>query len=350
MGKPKVLMIGPARSVHGGISGVVNNYYEAGLNEQVELSYIGTMVDGGKIRKLWQAVWAFARFVCKLPFCEIVHVNVASDASLIRKSFFIRLAKCFRKKIVIHQHGGNIEAFYQEQKEKRQKKIRKVFDMADVFLVLSVELQRFFQGIIEPSKVILFPNAVSVPAGVNKKYGQQQILFLGRLCKEKGLGELFAILPQLHEQFPKMRLLLGGVWESEELRSQAETMKEYVTELGWVQGHRKEEYLQQSDIFVFPTYFEGQPVSVLEAMAYQCGIIASGVGGIPQMIEDKKTGILIEPQNTKSLQDALQTLLLNPEQCRKMGKMAGEKVKREFSIEKSVEQLVVLYRKLVQQG
>ena len=48
----KVLMVGPDRSVHGGISGVVNNYYDAGITEKVDLNYIGTMVEGSKLRKL----------------------------------------------------------------------------------------------------------------------------------------------------------------------------------------------------------------------------------------------------------------------------------------------------------
>lgn len=63
----KVLMVGPDRSVHGGISGVVNNYYDAGITEKVDLNYIGTMVEGSKLRKLWQAVKAYIKFLKLLP-------------------------------------------------------------------------------------------------------------------------------------------------------------------------------------------------------------------------------------------------------------------------------------------
>ena len=90
-------MLGPDRSVHGGISGVVNNYYEGGLDEKVKLRYIGTMVEGSKIRKLWQAVKAYLLFLLVLGGYEIVHVNVASDSSYYRKSVFIRTAHFFRK-------------------------------------------------------------------------------------------------------------------------------------------------------------------------------------------------------------------------------------------------------------
>lgn len=344
----KVLMVGPDRSVHGGISGVVNNYYNAGITEKVNLNYIGTMVEGSKLRKLWQAVKAYTKFLKLLPEYPIVHVNVASDSSYYRKSLFIKAAKRAGKKIVIHQHGGDFETFYEkEQNDRGRAKIRQVLGMGDVFLVLSPALEQFFKEILEPSKVILFPNAVPVPSDIEKEYGKQKILFLGRLCKEKGLRELFSVLPQLHGQFPQMHVLLGGIWEDEELLEEAAKMKEYVTDLGWLQGEAKKDYLRTSDLFVFPTYFEGQPVSVLEAMAYQCGIVATRVGGIPQMIEQGQTGLLIEPKDPEELKSALGKLLSDPELCERLGKNARAKVQKEFSIEKSLQELIKIYQQLV---
>lgn len=344
----KVLMVGPDRSVHGGISGVVNNYYDAGITEKVDLNYIGTMVEGSKLRKLWQAVKAYIKFLKLLPEYPIVHVNVASDSSYYRKSLFIKAAKRAGRKIVIHQHGGDFETFYEkEQNDRGRAKIRQVLGMGDVFLVLSPALEQFFKGILEPSKVILFPNAVPVPSDIEKEYGKQKILFLGRLCKEKGLRELFSVLPQLHGQFPQMHVLLGGIWEDEELLEEAAKMKEYVTDLGWLQGEAKKDYLRTSDLFVFPTYFEGQPVSVLEAMAYQCGIVATRVGGIPQMIEQEQTGLLIEPKDPEGLKSALEKLLSDPDLCERLGKNARVKIEKEFSIEKSLQELIKIYQQLV---
>jgi len=109
----KILMIGPDRSVHGGISGVVNNYYDAKLDQKMELTYIGTMVDGSKTKKLLQAAKALVSYLFALPGSRIVHVHVASDSSFYRKSVFIAIAHLFKKKIVIHQHGGSFVDFYE---------------------------------------------------------------------------------------------------------------------------------------------------------------------------------------------------------------------------------------------
>ena len=131
----KVLMIGPARSVNGGISAVVNNYYRAGLDKKVQLKYVGTMEDGSKWHKLRIAIRALVQFVFMVSKYELVHINMASDASLYRKIPFIILTKLFRKKLVIHQHGGNIKQFYySECGSKRRQFIQKILQKADAFV------------------------------------------------------------------------------------------------------------------------------------------------------------------------------------------------------------------------
>lgn len=348
MKKPKVLMIGPARSVHGGISGVVNNYYEAGLDKKIELYYIGTMVEGSKLRKLWQAFSALCKFVGKLPFYEIVHVNVASDASFVRKSFFIRLAKLFGKKIVIHQHGGDFEGFYRKLGTSAQNRVQKVLSLGDVFFVLAPAYKAFFEEITNRDDIIVFPDAIQIPEEYTKTYGGQKILFLGRLCREKGIEELLWAMKELHPYFPDAQLYLGGIWEDAELKEQIQGCEEYITYLGWVSGKEKEKYLRESDIFVLPSYFEGQSVAILEAMAHYCAVVASCVGGIPQMIIHNDTGLLVKPKDATDLQRALETVLANPQMCQSMGAHAREKIEREFAMEQNMEKLLFVYQRILQ--
>ncbi len=344
----KVLMIGPDRSVHGGISGVVNNYYDAGITEKVDLNYIGTMVEGSKLRKLWQAVKAYVKFLAALPKYSIVHVNVASDSSYYRKSLFIKAAKRAGKKIVIHQHGGDFETFYEkEQNDRGRAKIRQVLGMGDVFLVLAPAWKNFFQNLIPEERIVVFPDTISIPARYQKEYGKQRVLFLGRLCKAKGVGELIQTMAELHSEFPAARLLLGGIWEDQELRTLAQRYPEFVTELGWISGKAKQEYLDICDIFALPSYFEGQSIAILEAMAHCCGIVASDTGGIPMMITDEQTGLLVPPGDKEELKKALRRMLENPELCRKLGENARRKAESGFSIESSIEQLVSIYRDLL---
>ena len=340
----KVLMIGPDRSVHGGISGVVNNYFDAGLDRMIDLCYIGTMVEGTKLTKLLQAAKAYVCFLIKITKYDIVHVNMASDSSYFRKSVFIRTAKACRKKLVIHQHGGNFPEFYEKElSERGRKRAKKVLSMGDAFLVLGSAWKDFFGAVIGREQITVLPNAVRIPKREEKKYGVHKILYMGRLCKEKGIGELLTVMPELKAQYPDVRLYLAGIWEDQELRSQAVSLKECVTDLGWVGGTEKQQYLKECDIFVLPSYFEGQPVSVLEAMANACGIVTTKTGGIPDMIIEGKTGLFAVPKDTKTLEQSLSKLLAEPELCRTLGENARRKAEAEYSIDNNIKQLLAIY-------
>lgn len=340
----KVLMIGPARSVHGGISGVVNNYYEAGLDRLIDLCYIGTMVEGSKGRKLLCALRAYCQFLIRLPGYDIVHVNMASDSSYYRKSIFIQTAALCRKKMIIHQHGGNFPEFYEKELSDRgRRRVRKILSRGDAFLVLAAAWKDFFGTLIGRDKITVLPDAIQVPAREEKQYGVHKILFLGRLCRAKGIGELLAVMPKLQERWPDVRLYLAGIWEDYKLQEQAARMEECVTDLGWISGAEKHKYLQECDIFVMPSYFEGQSVSILEAMACSCGIVASDTGGIPDMIREDETGLLAAPGDEESLERGLARLLAEPALCRRLGENARRKVEAEFSMENNIRQLMSIY-------
>lgn len=344
----KVLMIGPARSVHGGISGVVNNYYEAGFGRKVSLRYIGTMVEGSRLRKLIQAGLAYGQFLFALPGCDLVHVNVASDNSYRRKSVFIRTAKLFRKKTVIHQHGGDFETFYRkEQDEKGRKKIRRVLNMGDAFLVLAPAWKDFFGKIIGEERITVLPDAIAIPAAYEKDYDNHNVLFLGRLCREKGIGELLACVPDLSKEFSDFHLYLGGIWEDEGLRRLSEQDKKHVTWLGWVSGEEKQKWLRRCRILALPSWFEGQSVSLLEAMANYCGIVAADTGGIPQMIVPEKTGILVPVKDASALREGIARLLREEDLCKRFGEAARKKAETEFGIEENMRTLLGIYEKVL---
>ncbi|MBD5450632.1 MAG: glycosyltransferase family 4 protein [Lachnospiraceae bacterium] len=340
----KVLMVGPDRSVHGGISGVVNNYYDAGLDRLIDLCYIGTMVEGSKGKKLAQAAGAYFRFLFKLPHYDIVHVNMASDSSYYRKSFFVRTAKACRRKVVIHQHGGDFQGFYEKELSDRgRRRVAKVLSMGDAFLVLGTAWKDFFGTIIGRDRITVLPDAIRIPDRKEKQYGLHKILFLGRLCRAKGIGELLQVMPELQEKYPDVRLYLAGIWEDQDLREQAGALGESVVDLGWISGAVKQRYLRECDIFVMPSYFEGQSVSILEAMANRCGIVASRTGGIPDMIIEGETGLFAEPKDTRTLAQGLLRLLGDAGLCRMLGENAYSKVQAEFSIENNMKQLLAVY-------
>lgn len=340
-------MIGADRSVHGGVSAVVNNYYKAGLDKKVELRYIGTMVDGSRRRKLMQAVWAYGRFLTTLPWMDILHVNMAADASFYRKKIFIDTAAFFHKKIVIHEHGGDFKGFYYDRnREKGRTVIDRTLNKAQVFLTLSDAWAEFFKPIVRQDKIVVLENAIAIPQQCKKEYDNHNLLFLGRLCKEKGISELLEAIPEAAVKYPDVTLYLGGVWEDDALKEKAQSLSNHIVYLGWIGEEEKAQYMEKCSIFVLPTYFEGQPVSILEAMAKGMAVISTAVGGIPQILQNEKEGILIPPKDAGRLCDSICTLIDNTELKRKYGAQAREQVRKNYDIEKHVQRLTEIYEKV----
>lgn len=341
-------MIGPDRSVHGGISGLVNGYYHVGLDEKVNLKYIGTMKEGTKLKKLLVACFAYARFFLCVGRYDVVHVNVASDNSFWRKALFIKCAKRRGKKIVIHQHGGNIEEYYKKLDEKGKESVKSIFGMADVLLVLTDKLNDFFGTIVDKAKIRILPNGVStqdVDVDVTEK-DYTKILFLGRICRNKGMSELFAAMDEIHEKRPEITLYLGGIYEDYEYRSEVKKRSSYVKTLGWVMGTLKDEWLDKCGIMVLPSYFEGFPISVIEGMLHGCAVISTDVGGIPEAIEDGVSGILIKPKDVKGLKDAIESVAGDKEFAERLSRGGIKTAKEKFSLEKNLQKLVEIYRNL----
>ena len=359
-GTMKVVMIGADRSVKGGVSAVVNNLYAAGLEEQIDLKYIGTMVDGSKLRKALQAAIALVKFVLAMPGCDIVHVNLAADASCLRKMLFMKVAGFFHKKILIHSHGGDFQGFYYERcSEKKRQKVKAALNRADLFLVLSEEWKTFFSQIVEPSKIHVLQNAIPIPAQAKNDYSSHKAVFLGRLCKEKGIGELLEAMPRIRQEISDFELILGGFWEAgnEQLERKADALKDVVGCPGWVSPKEREQLFQECSIFVLPTWFEGQPVSLLEAMAAGMCVAASAVGGIPQILgagelggsEDAlpcSTGMLLPAKNPQALADALISLLKDEALRKQMGQQARARIQKEYDIQNYIGKLLAYYRKL----
>lgn len=344
----RVLMVGADRSVHGGVSGVVNNYYQAGLDQKIELLYIGTMVNGSKFKKLCKALWAYCRFLRCVKSYDIVHINMASDSSYYRKVFFIRVSRILHKRIVIHQHGGDFSTFYYKQcSEKQRNRIQRNLNYADKFVVLTKEWEQFFSKIVEKDKIVILPNAVFVPESYEKDYDNRDMLFLGRLCKDKGIRELFVCVDKLKGKYPDIHLYLGGIWEDKELQDMLQTRETYVTWLGWIDGKQKEELLKKCSIYVLPSYYEGMPVSVLEGMAYGCVPVVSYVGGIKDIIEDEVDGFFIQPGDEVSLQKGLEKAFVSAKEQREIGQRAKNKVKEKYEIHRNIEQLFVIYEQVL---
>ncbi|WP_424597126.1 glycosyltransferase [Caldisericum exile] len=202
------------------------------------------------------------------------------------------------------------------------------------------------------SKVIVIKNAIPVDdikEDIQKIY---DVLFVGRLEKEKGVDILIKAVYEIQsKQSLNLKVALVG---DGSLKSEYKKLVKYLSLEDNIKflGIRRdvEKLMRLSKIFVLPSRYEGLPMVILEAMANRIPIIATKVGGIPEVIEDGIEGLLVEPESKDELTKKILYLLNNPSLREQLSKNAFEKVKSEYSIQSYTQRMLKLYEEVLSEG
>lgn len=160
------------------------------------------------------------------------------------------------------------------------------------------------------------------------------ILFVGRLTESKGIYELLEVFAQLAATNLSLKLLLvGPLVENAKLKKHIRSygIGRNITFTGGVDHEDIPGYMNAADVFVLPSWMEGLPNVIMEACACERPVLASAVGGIPEVIENNITGFLITPKAPTDLAASLRLVIANPEVATEIAKTAREKILRKFN-------------------
>lgn len=348
----KICMVVPDRLVKGGIASVVNGYREHDFGDAYKVSYIESYRNGSKWEKLAKALKGYLLFFLEMirnkP--DIVHIHSSFGPSFYRKMPFIYMAYLWDVPVINHIHGAEFDSFFVKASDAKKRRIRKVYGKCTMLIALSGEWKNNLELVVPSEKIVVIENYCNIPdlSGVEKK---KQILFLGELGKRKGCYDIPEIYGKVLEGFEplgrgeRIPLIMAGDGELSEVKKlfQERGLLKSTSFPGWVRGKEKDGYLKESGIFLFPSYYEGMPMAVLEAMAYGMAIVTTKVGGIPQLIEDGVNGCLCEPGNVREFSQRLLELLEDEEKRNRMGQKAREKAIADYSMESHVKKLMDLY-------
>lgn len=335
----KVVMIGTHYNTMGGISSVVGVYRAAGLFDRCQISYIATHRDGTALQKLSILARAWLLFVSGL-LCfrwQIVHVHVSSRASFWRKTLFVLPAFALRRAVVLHLHGAEFKIFFGEECASWQKAVvRHVFRRSRCVIVLSPSWKEWVEAHCPSRDVRVVFNPVLFREHATKpesSYAGNRILFLGRLGKRKGAYDLIDALATLKRDGVDAILLMGGDGEVDQVRHYADRagVGDQVQFLGWVRGADKQRLLDDATVYALPSYNEGLPMGVLEAMEAGLPVVSTPIGGIPDAVTSGVEGTLVQPGDVPALAQALKHLLTQPDVARAQGLAARRKVREHFS-------------------
>jgi glycosyltransferase involved in cell wall biosynthesis len=186
----------------------------------------------------------------------------------------------------------------------------KALTWADVITAVSKETCDYYSK--NGFDVLHVPNAINLddfPKKAIKKF-EKQIIFAGRLSKEKGIDVLLDTAKRLS---PEYNLLILGTGPEEEKIRNISNSKANVHYLGYQSKQNTISLIRGSDLLIQPSIIEGISSTILEAMGCETCIIASNVGGNPELIENNKTGVLVEPNNAEELVEKISYLLMENE-------------------------------------
>lgn len=347
-GHTRLVMLGTAFETRGGIAAVVNAYRAQGLFERWPIDYVPTHCDGGAVRKLLTAARALLRLVCLLAKHRrvVMHVHCASRASFWRKSLFMAIGLLAKRPIVFQLHGGGFAQFYEtECGPVRRRIIRFFLERSTCVIVLSERWRAWITKVTENARVVCIPNPVAVVEERPASRRENIVLFLGHLERSKGIFDLLDAVCALRSPIPDIRLVCAGDGDIDSVAQYAERLGigGAVGFTGWIGTAEKKSLMNRAALLVLPSYAEGLPMSVLEAMAAGLPVVATEVGGIPDVVTDGVDGFLFKPGDIATLERLLRRLMHDPHLSMRIGTAARETVRLRFSAGRVLAQLDEIY-------
>lgn len=348
----QILTIGPEHLNHRGGIGAVIDVYSRNFKK---FKFIATYRGGNSFDKplfFINSIYKLFSVLINDHEIKIVHIHGASYGSFYRKFILFIITKyIFKKKVIYHIHGGEYHLFYIKSNKLNKKFIKLFINNVDCLICLSNNWKCFFEKNFTPKKIETVSNIIDYPNKdpYNKKSTIITLLFLGLISNNKGIFDLLKIIYENKAKYTgRLRLIIGGNGETERLKDliKCQQMEGIVEFVGWIAGKEKTSWLQKANIYILPSYNEGVPISILEAMSYSQAIISSNVGGIPEIVILEKNGILIEPGNLEEIKSAIDFYIEHPEIIEVYGN-ESKSITKKYLPESVMKELMTIYTSLM---
>jgi glycosyltransferase involved in cell wall biosynthesis len=334
------------------MSAVLRELVASPLAETHRLEVIATHRPVSVAGRVLIFMGALARLVvfCLRSGPRIVHIHTALGGSLYRKAICVVVARALGRPVVLHVHTGAVElaAFDDRLGPRRRAVIRWALQQASRIISVSTACAREVESRFALGPIEVMPNPAPAPVTVGLPRrpalpGHAQVLYVGGFQDPvKGVDVLLRALPLLRDRAPDVRVTLAGPGEP---KAALGPLGDTVQWVGWLDERAKSVALRESDIFVLPSTSEGLPMALLEAMAHGLAIVASSVGGVPDVVTAGVEGLLVPAGDAVALADAVAALAEDPERARALGCAAQQRA-AQLGLDALAARLEGMYREL----
>jgi glycosyltransferase involved in cell wall biosynthesis len=373
----KILLVGPVPPPYGGIPTYVKSLSESALKERYDLILFNTAVppavrsfdtsvQRGYLALLKSSLYMGMKLIAYATFSlitfaynlikrrpQVVHIFSCTYWGFWRNAFYVLFAKFLGRKVIFHILGA-IDIFYSRESGYFVKFfIRKTLDLADLHIVQSPNLRDFVNSITK-KKVIAIFNGVDFNIFKYKMNYKEQlrlhkngkaVLTVGALGDDKGTYNILKAIPLVIKNDSEVIFYFVGRGNISKFTdiSQKQGIEKHVKLLGAVSDDKKIKLYLSSGIFILPSYKEGQPISIIEAMAAGLPVVSTTVGSIPEIIREGENGFLIEPGDYKGLAEKIIHLLRNDEIREKIGKINYETAREKYDVRRVYKEIAEVY-------
>lgn len=367
----RVLISGHLPPPIGGMATYYQNLLASPLDRFVDYQFVQTSSQKRQLStsgrasfyNLFSAIQDCARYARAVNQYQpnIVHIGTAFGLSFFKHSYCVFLAHFRGIKVILHPHCS-LSVLYDDQSKLWKWFFKLVLKRVDAIIAMSQEWLQV-ESILPGKKVFYLPNFIDIDFYQSALENHQaelrnsqptNLLYLGYLGKAKGTFDLIDAASILYKQGCKCVFDLVG---SELTPGELDLLQEKIRMLnlqGIVRlnppayGKEKLPYFQNADIFVYPSYHEGVPMAVLEAMASGLPIIATRVGGLPDLVHEN--GFLIDPGHPDQLAGAIDRLAKDSRKRLEMQSNSYQVVFERFNINRHISDLVEIYRFIHSEG
>ena len=361
MNRPVVLLLAPHPSGVSGVCTHLNLLLGSALGEDFELVHFQVGSEGrhegflGRwLRLLMSPFTLFATILFRQV--SVVHVNTSMNARAYwRDLVYVAIAKLLRARVLYQVHGGKLPHEFSGGGGRFTRFVRWTLRIPDMVVVLAqVELDAY-RIFVPEQHLVAMPNAIDcrpfaqVPTVRSRSEYPLRLAYIGHIAREKGLYETLQGLRLATELGVDARLVVSGEGaELDRLRRYAQALgiAPRIAFIAPVTGSEKIRLLSTTDALVMPSYSEGLPYALLEAMAAGVPVIATPVGAIPDVMSHGTHGLIVPPRDGKAIAEALLKLAGDREQLSWMSRACRKRVRAAFAIERLAAQFGVHYAAL----
>lgn len=336
----EVVFLGPDPQGKGGIATVLAQY------GQVMAPFRRGSVNSskGKIRSMLNLGVTMLKLLgYRMSGSRLLHIHYASGKSWIRETFLARCGRLLGYQTVMHCHCNLNRLAERHGSTETKKKL----SQAAANIVLAQGYKAFAEKELGLDNVVIIPNFVdgALADAPVRHEGPTTFLYLGLLNEFKGFFDLLAACAALVREGKRFRLIVGGVGNEERVREfiSKNGLADSVELRGWIGGQEKEKAFREADVLVLPSYSEGMPMVIIEALQRGIAVIGTEVGAVPDMVEKGVNGAVISPGDVEALSVAMNEMIEMPEK-RDAYRQAALQKGREYTSSHVLPRLQQLYQ------